>query len=545
MAEALESVVRVPAVDGSIRSRVLHGLAWKAGGQLVMQASRVVVAIVLARLLAPHDFGVAAMVLVFTSLVLVVSDVALGAALVQRPLLTERDCSTAFWATVGLGALFTGMGIAVSGAVASFYGEPQVRPLMAALSVGFLVNALGVTQEALLVREMRFRSLELRAMASVGVGAVVGIGAASAGWGAWAIIGQQLALGATSTLLLWRFCPWRPGFRFSRASLRDLGGFSANIFGHRVLYYLHRNADNLLVGRFLGAAALGAYALAYNVMLLPFSRIAGPVQDVLFPAFSKLQDEPGRIAELWMRATRVIGAISVPALAGLVVVAPDVVQVVLGPRWSGMVPVLQILAWVGLLQSLQTLNTNILQALDRTRTLLRFSVVFFATHLAAFAIGLQWGIVGVAAGYAVSSTIVEPVFAWVTCRVAGTTVRAFAASLAGVAAASLVMAVCVLGLRVLLVHEGVPAALRLLLLAVAGAVVYLPACAWRAPEVVTELRRLRPPRRDRSSSMPGGRTGRRFERAEGPAPRNTDLGGQIPVPLIVRNRPGSDPRDAR
>jgi O-antigen/teichoic acid export membrane protein len=451
----------------------------------------VVVAVVLARLLAPHDFGLAAMVIVFTSFVLVFSDVALGAALVQRPLLTERDCSTAFWASVGLGALFTGVGVAGAGAVASFYGEPQVRPLAAALSVGFLVNALGATQEALLVREMRFRSLELRAMAAVGVGAVVGIAAASAGWGAWAIVGQQLALGATSTLLLWRVCPWRPSLRFSRESLRDLGGFSANVFGHRVLYYLHRNADNLLIGRFLGAAALGTYALAYNVMLLPFSRIAGPVQDVLFPAFSKLQDEPVRIAELWIRATRVIGAISVPALTGLVVVAPDLVQVVLGPRWAGMVPVLRILAWVGLLQSLQTLNTNILQALDRTRTLLRFSIVFFSTHLAAFAIGLQWGIVGVAAGYAVSSTIVEPLFAWVTCRVAGTTVRTFAASLAGVAAASLVMAACVFGLRVLLVHEGVPAAIRLLLLVAAGMVVYLPACAWRAPEVVAELRRLR------------------------------------------------------
>jgi O-antigen/teichoic acid export membrane protein len=492
MAEALESVARAPAADGSIRSRVLHGLAWKAGGQLAMQSSRVVVAVVLARLLAPHDFGVAGMVLVFTSFVLVFSDVALGAALVQRPMLTERDCSTAFWASVGLGTFFTAAGIAASGAVAAFYGEPQVRALAAALSVGFLVNALGATQESLLIRDMRFRSLELRTMAAVGVGAVVGIGAALAGWGAWAIVGQQLALVATSTLLLWRFCSWRPRLRFSRASLRDLGGFSANVFGHRVLYYLHRNADNLLVGRFLGAAALGTYALAYNVMLLPFSRIAGPVQDVLFPAFSKLQDEPARIAELWMRATRVIGAVSVPALAGLVVVAPDFVRVVLGPRWSGMVPVLQILAWVGLLQSLQTLNTNILQALDRTRTLLRFSAGFFAVHVTAFAIGLHWGIVGVAAGYAVSCTIVEPLFAWVTCRVAGTTVRAFASSLAGVATASLLMAVCMLALRVVLVHEGLPAAVRLLLVVAVGAAVYLPACAWRAPEVLTELRRLRP-----------------------------------------------------
>ena len=478
----------------SIRARVLRGLAWKAGAQIALQGSRVVVAIVLARLLAPHDYGIAGMVLVFTSLVLVFSDVALGAALVQRRLLTERDRSTAFWTSAAAGAVFTVIGVACSGPVARFYGEPEVQGLVAALSLGFFVNALAATQEALLVREMRFRSLELRMLAGTAVGAGVGIGIAAAGGGPWAIVSQQLAFGATSTAMIWRASPWRPTLQFSLASLRDLGSFSGNVFGHRLLFYLHRNVDNLLVGRFLGAGALGAYALAYNIMLLPFSRIAGPVQDVLFPAFSELQDQPRRIADLWMRATRVIGAVSVPSLAGLVVVAPDFVHVVLGERWTAVVPVLQVLAWVGLLQSLQTLNTNILQALDRTRTLLRFSTVFFLGHLAAFVIGLRWGIVGVAAGYAVSSTVLEPLFAWITCRVVGVTVREFASALAGVAQASLLMALCVLALRLFLVHEHVPTPLRLLALVVAGVVVYLPACAWRAPEVVTELLRLRPRR---------------------------------------------------
>jgi O-antigen/teichoic acid export membrane protein len=483
--------VTAAAPAAELRRRVLQGLAWKGASQVFLQGSRLVVALTLARLLSPRDFGLAGMVLVVTSLALVFSDVALGAALVQRRELSERDRSTAFWTCVAAGALFTVAGIAVSGPVARFYGQPAVRPLLAALSLSFVVGALGAAQEALLVRELRFRTLELRAMGGTAAGAVVGITVAALGYGAWAIVGQQLAISAVSTALLWLASPWRPRAIFSLASLRDLGRFSGNVFGQRVLFYLHRNADNLLVGRFLGPAALGAYALAYNVMLVPFSRLAGPLQEVLFPAFSQLQDEPARIAALWLRATRLVGALSIPALAGLVVVAPDFVHLVLGARWAQVAPLVQVLAWVGLLQSLQTLNSNILQALDRTGTLLRYSIVFFAAHFTAFVIGLQWGVVGVAVGYAVSSTLVEPLYAWVTARAVGIPLLRLVRSLSGVAAAAATMAGCALALRILLEREGVPAAPRLVLCILAGVVVYLPCCGVLAPELRLELRRLR------------------------------------------------------
>jgi O-antigen/teichoic acid export membrane protein len=249
--------------------------------------------------------------------------------------------------------------------------------------------------------------------------------------------------------------------------------------------------DNLLVGRFLGAAALGAYSIAYNVMLTPFSRIAGPIQEVLFPAFSRMQDDPRRLTAVWVRVTRVVGAVSMPALLGLMVVAPDFIHVVLGPRWSAAAPVLQILVWVGLLQSLQTLNGDILVALDRTGTLFRYSVVFFCVHLTAFAIGLRWGIVGVAAGYAVTTTLVEPLYTWVTARALGVGLRELVGGLAGVAQAAAAMLACVLAARVALVHEGASPLVRLAVCVAVGAAVYVPTCALRAPELVAEVRGLR------------------------------------------------------
>ncbi len=480
----------VAASADGIRSRVLRGIGWKVGSQVVLQLSRVVVGVILARLLTPSDYGIAAMVLVFSGLVLIFSDLGLGSALVQRAELSERDRSTVFWTSLGAGLLFTILGILASGPLAAFYGQPEVKPLFMVLSLGFAVTSLATIQTALLTREMNFRALEIRKMVGALIGAVVGITLAAKGYGPWAIVAQQTAVIFTSTALLWAFLPWRPRFMFSRESLVDLGGFGARVFGTRTLFFLNRNIDNLLIGRFIGSAALGAYSVSYNVMLVPFDQIAGPIQDVLFPAFSRMQDDAERIGAAWLRVNRLVGTISIPSLLGLIIVAPEFVHVVLGGRWAAAVPVLQILCWVGLLQSLQRLNSSILLARDRTAELFRYSVVVLCASLIAFAVGLHWGIVGVAAGYAISSTLVEPYYTWITGRSIGVSLWTFVSSLAGIVQASLVMAMAVLGVRTVLTGAGTSAGPTLVLCILTGFVVYVPLCIWREPAVVDEIRQL-------------------------------------------------------
>jgi O-antigen/teichoic acid export membrane protein len=475
----------------SMRTKIASGLAWKVASQIFRQLSRVVVVVILARLLTPAEYGLAAMVLVFSSLVLIFTDLALGAALVQREELSERDRSTVFWTSVSAGVAFTLLGVALSWPLAAFYGEPQVQPLFAVLSLGFIVTALGTAHSALLNREMRFKSLELRMMAGTFLGGAIGVGVALGGYGAWAIIAQQLAISCVSTVLLWAFSPWRPRLTFSLASLRSLGGFSANVFGTRVLFYLNRKLDHMLIGRFLGAAALGAYAVAYNVMLVPLSRIAQPVVEVLFPAMSRIQHDRARMAAMWLRANRMIGAITIPAMVGLMIVAPEFVRTVFGARWEEAIPVIQILAWVGLLQSLQRLNSSVLQACDRTATLLRYSVVVLAASVIAFAGGLHWGIVGVAAGYAISSSVIEPYYAWLTARVLDVSAATYFRSLAGVVQATAGMAGVLLLTKGFVLPDHLPAGARLAILVGLGFVTFASLAAWRVPELRSDLRGLR------------------------------------------------------
>jgi O-antigen/teichoic acid export membrane protein len=465
-----------------MRARVLGGLAWTGGSQVVGQVARLVAAIALARLLSPHDYGLAALALVYASLVLVFSDMALGAAVVQRKNLTEDDRCTAFWMSITAGVAFTLIGAGLSGVVAAFYGEPEAAALCAVLSLSFIITSLATTHEALLLRDMRYAPLEQRVMIATIVGAATGIVVALYTRDAWAIIAQQLAHATTSTILLWLLSDWRPKLRVSGESLRALGSFSGYLVGHRLLWYAHRNADNVLIGRFLGASALGAYTLAYNIMLVPMSRIAGPVQKVLGPAFAKMQDEPARMVDAWVRAVRLVGSISVPALAGLIVVAPDFVTVVLGSKWSAAAPIIQVLAWVGILQSLQSITTDVLQARGKTRTIFRFTLCFTAAHVAAFAIGLEWGVVGVAAGYAISSTLVEPVYLWLATREVGTTPFHLLGALRGIFEASALMAALALATRHALIALDVPAFPRLVLVSLVGAGIFLAAWRRRAPE---------------------------------------------------------------
>jgi len=298
------------------------------------------------------------------------------------------------------------------------------------------------------------------------------------------------------------------------------------VFTTRVIFYFNNNADNILIGRFLGSSALGIYAVAYNVMLAPLSRIAAPVVEVFTPAFARLQDDTERMASLWLRALRLVGTLMIPGMLGLVLVAPEFVHVLLGERWSDAVPVIQILTWVGLLQCMQRFNSSILQARNRTRTLLFCSIVTVVCSLAAFVVGLQWGIVGVAAAYAVSSTVAEPYYAWRTMRTVGVTVRRYLANLAGIATAALAMGAAVLGTRLFVLSPDLPDGARLAVLVTVGAVTFVPFWAWLAPQALDELRGLRRRRSRIAPLAPAQPSGRPLPRCTSrpPGPTPTTAG---------------------
>jgi O-antigen/teichoic acid export membrane protein len=482
-AAAAETGSSAPALGGLVR----RGVAWTVFSQVSVQALALLTSVVVAHLLSPRQVGLASEAAVFVSLVLVVTDFGLGAVVIQRASTSEVELSTLFWSVVGLGVAMTAIGVGLAWPIAALYHQPEVRGLFAVMSLTFLATGPGIIPGALLVRELQFRRLELRNVAATVAGCVVAIVLAALGAGPWAIVAQTVSMASVSTLLLWRTSTWRPGMTFSRGFLREVRGFSSQVMGSKTVGWASANVDNLLVGKFRGPSPLGAYSLAFAVALTPVNRLAGPMVNVFFPAFSKLRDrEP--IADMWLRAERVLAFVAVPAMLGLVIVAPDLVRVVFGYRWRHAAPVMQLLAVVALTQTLTALNDGIFQALGETRTQFRFRAVLSVVTLAAFAGGLPWGITGASAGYLIASLVLQPVYVWLTVRLLRVPARRWASSVGGVFAAGGAMIVVLYLLRRALLDAHLPAAARLVVLVLAGALVYGGLIAWRGEAIKRELR---------------------------------------------------------
>jgi len=472
----------------NLTGAVLGGAMWKGASHIVAEGSRVVVAIILARLLTPAEYGIAGMALVVASFVGNFADPSLSAALIQRPTITERDRSTVFWTALALGGTLTLAGIASAGLVADFFGEPQVKNIFIVTSLCFVLSSLSVAPRALLVRRLSYRTLEIREMTSRVIGGITAVVVAFAGFGPWAVVSNFVATTAVSTLLLWLLIDWRPRLIYSGESLRTLGGFSTKVFSSSMLAWGNLNLDNVLVGRALGSAALGAYSLAYNVMFLPITRIGRPLSDVLSPAYSRIQTDRERLERAWLRGKRMVVLLVAPGFLSILVTAPDLVQVVFGAKWDASVVPLQLLCVAGLAHSLGMLNWGVLSASGKGGSLLRLTILTSFVTWTSFVIGLEWGIVGVAAAYATARWILVLPEAWITSRAVSfafkpTLLAGGAIIPLGVAAAAVAF-----GIRELLVAGDVAPALRVLMVVAALLATYLLLVLVALPGLVADIR---------------------------------------------------------
>jgi O-antigen/teichoic acid export membrane protein len=288
-------------------------------------------------------------------------------------------------------------------------------------------------------------------------------------------------------VLLWRFSPWRPRLVYSTESLRTLGSFGGKTFVSQFLNYLTQNMDNLLVGKYLGSVALGVYSVAYTTMFLPVWRIAQPISEVMYSALARIQDDPDRLGATWVRGNQLLSAVNVPAFLGMAVVAPDFVPVVLGDRWHEAAPVLQLLCLAGAADTLQALNWSATQAIGKPGVMLRLRAVSTPLTLAAFAVGLHWGVVGVAGFFAAARAINLVISMVVTCRALEFPLLVAVRAEALVAALAAAMAGVVLVARIGLIHGHVPGGARLVLLIALGFGVYAGLAFWRVPTLTREV----------------------------------------------------------
>jgi len=289
-------------------------------------------------------------------------------------------------------------------------------------------------------------------------------------------------------VLLWLFVKWRPRLLFCRASFSSLGAYGLRMFGSQVLTYAQLSGDKVIVGRNLGAASLGTYAFSFNLMFTPIVNIAFPIQNVLFPAYSTIQEDEERLRAAWLRSKRLTVAALAPLFLTVLVVAPDLIPVVFGPTWEDAIPVLQLLCVAGVAYALLTQNPTLLLVRDRMKTLLRWSTFATAFTLGAIIVGLQWGVVGVASAYAIAQWLLVVPDTWITTRTASIPLlRALGAATASLPFAAGATAGGLL-LRWGLGLADVPSAARLVLVAPAVVVLYGASMWLASPRLRDEMK---------------------------------------------------------
>ena len=478
-----------------LRSSVASGVAWQTLVAMVVQALEdTVSSLVLVRLLEPSEYGMAAMVLTSAALINCLQDFGFSAALIQRPTITEADRSTVFWTSVAGGLVLNVAFIGLSGVIAVFYDEPRLQTLAIAVSFTFLIGSLGVTQSSLLHRAMKFREVSIRLIIATVAACATAVAVAAAGGGVWALIAYELALSSVVTVLLWQLSPWRPRFVYSWTSVRNLSGFGLRVTATSFLQYLQNYADYILIGRFLGTRPLGLYTVSFNVILIPLGRVVTPVANTLFPAVSRIQSEPARVAHAWIRALRCVLAIITPAIVGLFVVTPDFVETILGHQWADATPIIRILSFVTIVSGLAAMAESIMLGLGRAGLVLRLGLANTTLAIGAFVVGVQWGVIGVAACFAAVMIPLGLVRVVLVNRMVGVSTRTCIRAVSGIAEATLLMAVvCWLSLQGL-EQTDLSTPLRLLAVVLIGFVTYVGVVAWRDPALVAEIKGLLPRR---------------------------------------------------
>ncbi len=367
-----------------------------------MAVLKIAVLVLLTRLLSPADFGVVSAALIIIVFALTFSQLGLGPALVQRPTLEPAHISTAFVASSIFGLIAGVLVWLAAPAIADFFRMPNLTSVVRVLAVVFPVMGFSTVAESLVQREMRFRLLANADVVSYGIGYGLGIILAILDWGMWSLVAAHLTYSILRSAVLLRVEPPRLHPLPSRRPFRELMDYGVGQSAGRIAVFFANQADNLVVGRFLGAAPLGLYSRAYQLMAVPTALLGDVLDRVLFPTMSRVQDEPRRLASAYLQGTAFVALLTLPAGVVAALVAPELVEVAFGSRWADLVPPFQVLALGMMFRTSYRMSDSLSRATGKVyRRAWRQALYAALVFLAAW-VGQLWGVAGVAAGVLVA-----------------------------------------------------------------------------------------------------------------------------------------------
>jgi O-antigen/teichoic acid export membrane protein len=423
----------------------LNAVKWAYTANWGDRAFSALFTFVLAALLGPRDFGVVSLAMVYIAFVQMLLNQGLMAALIQRKQLDPEHLDTVFSTNVVFSLVLAGLSMLFGHWWAGVNRLPELVAIISALSLCIPIEGLAIVQLALLQRRMDFKTLSLRANASVVLGGIVGVVMAFRGYGVWSLVGQQIAKDLCSLALLWKQGGWWPRVRFSWIHLRDLMGFSTSNFVSQLAIFFDAQGTAILMGAFFGPVAVGLYRLAERLVSSVTTVTTSSIQAVSLPEFSRLQDQPEELRRSIITCLRLAATVTLPAMAGLYVVSDATVMVV-GQKWILAATVLRILSVLGMLTFFTMFTGPLLQALSRphhlavlewSRTLVGGGLLVIAGVWVRHS-SVQWQIDAIAlTRFGMGALLVLPVFLYLLLRLGDVPLRDMLVSIAPASASAL------------------------------------------------------------------------------------------------------------
>jgi PST family polysaccharide transporter len=381
--------------------------------QFVRAAFTLLMAVILSRLLDAEQFGIVAMVAPVTALIMLLQNLGLDQAIIQAPSVNRRELSGVFWFNLGLTLFLAALFACFAPLVGKFYGEARATQFAFASALSIVLAGPALVHMALLNRQMRFGAVAWVMISHSASQFAITILAAYHMKSFWAIWIGSTAAAAIQLVALWWVQGWRPQRRIQIAGAKRFLGFGGHLTGFNLANFLARNFDNVLIGRFGGAASLGNYDRAYKLMLFPLQNINEPVSRVILPILARLRSEPAKYRRAFLLTLRSVVLFTMPAVAVVGALSERLVFALLGDGWELAGQIFQLLAVTALIQPFLSALGWLFVSMQRGRELLIWGLLASTVIVCGFIVGIADGAIGVARWYAISNFLLMiPLIAW-------------------------------------------------------------------------------------------------------------------------------------
>ncbi|MFZ1268654.1 MAG: lipopolysaccharide biosynthesis protein [Anaerolineae bacterium] len=438
----------------SFDRKIVSGIFWVFLSTLASRVLSFLSKIILLKLLIPEDFGIAQTAFLALESLQLLREFGFSSALIYRKQDIAEAADVTFWITNLTSLVYAAIAFFGAPLIAVFFNDPRITPVVQVLAFTLLIRSPGTVHFVLLAKELDFKRKVLPdVIPTVGYG-ILAIVLGVLGFGVWALVWGKILEAILGVILVWLVVPYRPAFRFNTRIAREMFNYGMHLVVSQILIFAITNVDDAFVGRMAGMAALGVYGIAYLLSNIPATQITALVNQVMFPAFARLQDDLPYFRLTFFRTVRFVSLLSVPVAILTIFFAADFIHVLDPVKWGDAVLPIQLLAVYGLCRSVAANMGNVFKGGGKPQWLTYIALWRLATMLIfLYPAVYYWGVVGVSALSAIVAVVDWFISAWLCNKVIGASLRMYGRLLLPALAFAILSAAITFGLRTLLFGE--------------------------------------------------------------------------------------------